>query len=248
MAHGSKSSILIGTSGWSYEHWKGTFYPNHTTNEQMLQYYVQHFHTVELNNTFYHLPLISTFEHWRDAVPKRFVFAVKASRYITHMKKLKDPQKSISELMHRIGALGDKLGPVLFQLPPKWRFNAERLDVFLRSLSRDFRYAFEFRDHTWINQHTFDLLARHNAAFCIYEFDGYLSPRIVTSDFIYIRLHGPNGPYQGSYSDAALSKWATAINGWKKQAYRVFCYFDNDQAGYAADNAKSLCARLGLVK
>jgi uncharacterized protein YecE (DUF72 family) len=244
MAHRTKSAVYVGTSGWSYDHWRGRFYPDNIANEHLLPYYLQRFHTVEINNTFYHLPAISTFEGWRGAAPKGFVFSVKASRYITHMKKLKDPQKSTSEFFHRIRALGRTLGPVLFQLPPRWKFNSERLSDFLRNLSREFRYAFEFRDRTWINKQSYDLLSRHNVAFCIYELDGYLSPKVITSDFIYIRLHGPNGPYQGNYSKTALSQWASDISHWKKQGYRVFCYFDNDQAGYAANNAMSLCAML----
>jgi len=240
--------MFIGTSGWSYDHWRGPFYPENISNERMLEFYRQHFQSVEINNTFYHLPSRNTFQNWRDTVSKGFVFSVKASRYITHMKKLREPQKSTIKLMHGIEALGDTLGPVLFQLPPHWKFNAQRLGAFLQSLSHDYRYAFEFRDRSWINNQTLDLLSSYKAAFCIYELNGYLSSKEITSDIIYIRLHGPNGSYQGNYSNAALADWAKDIAMWKKQGYSVFCYFDNDQAGYAAKNALSLCSMLGTKK
>ena len=245
MTRPRKSAAYIGTSGWSYEHWREGFYPSDISNEKMLEFYLQQFNSVEINNSFYHLPAISTLESWRDAAPKGFLYSVKASRYITHMKKLKDPEKSTPELIRRIQHLGDTLGPVLFQLPPHWKFNVQRLNSFLQSLSRDYRYAFEFRDPTWITDQTYDLLARHKVAFCIYELNGYVSPRAVTSDFVYIRLHGPNGAYQGNYSHAMLTAWASDITGWRKQGYKVFCYFDNDQEGYAAKNAKSLGELLG---
>lgn len=240
------TAIYIGTSGWSYDHWRGVFYPKNLARDQMLNYYISHFHSVELNSTFYQLPSLNTFHGWRDAVPKDFVFSVKASRYITHMKKLKAPEKSSYKLLEHVSALGHKLGPILFQLPPRWNFNAERLNAFLLSLSQDFRYTFEFRDRTWINKQTLDILARHNVAFCIYEFDGYLSPKEITSDFVYIRLHGPSGPYQGNYSRSKLSRWADTISGWKNRGYKIFCYFDNDQAGYAANNARFLSTLLGI--
>jgi uncharacterized protein YecE (DUF72 family) len=242
----AKGKLFIGTSGWSYNHWRGTFYPDDTPNDHMLEYYLQQFRSAEINNTFYHLPEKKTLEHWRQLAPKGFVFAVKASRYITHMKKLKDPDASISKFFKRITALGDTLGPILFQLPPKWRYNHDRFCEFLLSLSSEFRYTFEFRDHSWINPQALDLLSQHRAAFCIYELDGFLSPKEITADFIYIRLHGPKGPYQGRYSKQALSSWSDAFSAWQQQGLSVYCYFDNDEAGYAADNAQSLQTMLGI--
>jgi len=239
-----RAPVLVGTSGWSYEHWQGVFYPEELPADHWLAYYAQRFSSVEINNSFYHLPRKKTLRRWRDAVPDDFVFCAKASRYITHMKKLKDPAKSVSAFFGRISALGDKLGPVLFQLPPNWRFNAQRLSAFLEALSSEFRYAFEFRDHSWLNDETYALLARHDAAFCIYELDGFLSPREVTTDFVYVRLHGPDGPYQGSYDTRVLSGWAGAFSTWSAGGKAVYCYFDNDQAGYAANNALSLHAML----
>ncbi|MGD8938638.1 MAG: DUF72 domain-containing protein [Gammaproteobacteria bacterium] len=240
----AKAKIFIGTSGWSYNHWRGAFYPHATRNDQMLEYYLQHFRSTEINNTFYHLPEKKTLQHWHELAPKGFVFSVKASRYITHMKKLKDPRASTSEFFNRITILGDRLGPVLFQLPPKWKFNEARFSEFLQSLSRDFRYTFEFRDRSWINPQVLELLSQYQAAFCIYELNGYMSPKEITTDFVYIRLHGPNGPYEGSYSKRTLSGWAGVISAWQKRGLSTYCYFDNDQAGYAPDNALSLSAML----
>lgn len=239
-----KAALHLGTSGWSYAHWKGPFYPADMKDEEMLEYYCRYFHSVEINNSFYHLPQKATLEHWRDRTPAGFVFSVKASRYITHMKKLKDPREGLSVLLERITCLGDKLGPLLFQLPPHWRYNQERLSGFLDSLSRDFRYAFEFRDHSWLNEHCYDMLNQHGVAFCIYELDGFLSPHQVTTDFVYMRLHGPKGPYQGNYDSQTLAGWAGAFSTWSAQGKSIYCYFDNDEAGYAAKNALALQAML----
>ena len=207
----------------------------------MLDFYAQHFDTVELNNSFYRLPTADAFKCWRDATPESFLFAVKASRFITHNKKLKDPENAIDHLLPRAGHLGKKLGPVLFQLPPKWRVNPERLLNLLRILPRDVRYAFEFRELSWIKTEICAILRQFNAAFCIYELAGYRSPLSVTADFTYVRLHGPEiGKYQGSYSEKQLSQWAHQIECWTKELKAVYFYFDNDQAGYAATNALRL--------
>ena len=179
-------------------------------------------------------------------MPPGFIFAVKGSRYITHMKKLKDPGQSVTPLLERIQTLGDRLGPILFQLPPRWRFNEERLGAFLEALPRDYRYALEFRDPTWLNQEACRLLEKHGAAFCIYELAGRLSPKEVTADFVYIRLHGPGDAYQGRYDWQTLAGWAGAISAWTAQGLTVFCYFDNDEAGYAALNALELQEMLSI--
>ncbi len=237
---GMNDRVFIGTSGWSYDHWQGPFYPDDLPKQERLAYYVKHFQSVEINNSFYHLPREATLRHWRDTAPAGFLFSAKASRYITHMKKLKDTGDSVATFLQRIGLLEDRLGPILFQLPPRWRSNLHRLSAFLDTLSSEFRYAFEFRDPSWLTEQTYALLAAHGAALCIYELDGFVSPKLVTTDFAYIRLHGPEGPYQGSYDDSTLSDWANAYSGWLRQNRRVYCYFDNDDAGYAARNALSL--------
>lgn len=210
----------------------------------MLECYARSFSSVEINNSFYHLPERETLEHWRDAVPRDFVFAVKASRYITHMKKLKDPLPSAARFFDRIAALGPKLGPILFQLPPRWKFNEERLHDFLRALSPEHRYAFEFRDRRWLNDRSFRLLEEHGACLCIYDLDGYTSPAELTTDFVYVRLHGPHVAYQGRYRQPALAKWADAIAEWAARGKAVYCYFDNDEAGHAPTDALRLGALL----
>ena len=232
--------VHIGTSGWHYDHWRGPFYPEDLTPKAFLTFYQQRFHTVEINNSFYQLPSEKTLVDWRESVPPGFIFAVKGSRYITHMKKLKDPGQSVPPLLERIQSLGDRLGPILFQLPPRWRFNEERLGAFLEALPRDYRYALEFRDPTWLNREACRLLEKHGAAFCIYELAGRLSPKEVTADFVYIRLHGPGDAYQGRYDRQTLAGWAGAISAWTAQGLTVFCYFDNDESGYAALNALEL--------
>ncbi len=232
--------LHIGTSGWNYDHWIGPFYPEDIDRQDMLSYYAKHFKTVEINNTFYNLPECKTFEQWRETVPKRFLFACKASRYITHMKKLKDPAQPLKRFMSGVEALGDRLGPILFQLPPSWGCNPERLKTFLEALPAGRRYSFEFRDESWFDERIYDLLREHNAAFCLYELAGRRSPVEVTADFVYIRLHGPEGAYEGQYDGRTLNGWARRFQGWREDGLDIYCYFDNDQKGYAAADAARL--------
>jgi len=234
--------IHIGTSGWHYKHWKGPFYPAHARAEELLALYAERFTTVEINNTFYRLPDEKTWEGWRKTVPPGFLFTVKASRFITHMKKLKDPEAPLAALLERACLLGAHLGPLLFQLPPGWRVNAGRLEAFLSSLPGGQRYAFEFRDATWFAGPVYEALERAGCAFCIYDLGGAQSPEVVTARFVYVRLHGPDGPYRGSYDDAALKRWAGLVRRWRAEGREVFVYFDNDEAGYAAADALRLKA------
>ena len=206
----------------------------------MLETYARSFSTVEINSSFYRLPELGTLEHWRNTAPRDFLFAAKASRYITHMKKLKDPKRSSERFFERIAVLGSKLGPILFQLPPHWGFNERRLCDFLRTLAPQYRYAFEFRDRSWLNERSYRMLAEHDACLCIYDFEGYTSPKELTTDFVYLRLHGPRAAYRGRYRKPALQKWATAISTWAAQGKSVYCYFDNDEAGHAANDALGL--------
>jgi uncharacterized protein YecE (DUF72 family) len=234
-----KNHFYIGTSGWHYKHWFGTFYPPHVKSSGQFQYYLQFFSTVEINNSFYRLPSAKTFANWRKASPHQFIFSVKASRYITHMKKLKDPETSLHKFLTHVHALKEKLGPVLFQLPPGWKLNTGRLKEFLQCLPAPGRYVFEFRNPSWYHPDVFALLKKYNCAFCIYELNGHLTPFELTADFVYIRLHGPSAKYQGNYSENILRKWSRYCKNWLKTK-DVFVYFDNDEAGYAAFNAKRL--------
>lgn len=233
--------IRIGCSGWHYKHWVGRFYPAKTPASKMLDYYLQHFDTVELNNSFYKLPDAKTFECWRGATPRDFRFSVKASRFITHNKKLKEPENALDNFLPRAEALGRKLGPILFQLPPRWRINLARMEEFLSALPRDHRYTFEFREPSWETEHTYALLRRFNAAYCIYQLAGYHTPIHLTADWTYIRLHGPTEhKYQGSYSTAELNAWARRIREWSRDLKAIYVYFDNDDSAYAAHNAIEL--------
>ena len=243
------AEIRIGTSGWHYKHWRGTFYPEKLPASRWLEFYVRHFDAVELNNSFYRLPQPAALEAWRDSTPRGFCFAAKASRFLTHNKKLKDPENALQNLLPRLEMLGAKLGPILFQLPPSWKCNVERLEELLHVLPQRHRYAFEFRESSWICDSVLEVLRRHNAAFCIYELAGYRAPILLTADWTYVRLHGPTDrKYQGSYSDEQLSKWAGRIAYWQDKLRAIHVYFDNDQAGYAAHNALRLKALLGTAR
>jgi uncharacterized protein YecE (DUF72 family) len=221
-------------------HWRGPFYPEDMPPRQFLTYYAERFDTAEINNSFYRLPTANIFGTWRDSVADDFIFAVKASRYITHMKKLKDPEEPLSRLYGAVEGLGKKLGPILFQLPPGWKFNAERLETFLDALSDKHRHTFEFRNATWFNEQTLELLRKRSAAFCIYELEGMISPKEVTADFLYVRMHGPGGKYQGRYDRETLAGWVKKFKSWARSGKDVYCYFDNDDSGHAAMNAAEM--------
>jgi uncharacterized protein YecE (DUF72 family) len=230
----------IGTSGWHYDHWKGPFYPPGLPDKAFLEYYADHFGTAEVNNSFYRLPEKETLVRWRNAVPEGFVFSIKASRYLTHMKKLKDPREPLERLLDRVSVLGANLGPILFQLPPRWRSNPQRLEGFLEILPENYRYTFEFRDPSWFDEKIYELLTRHGASLCVYDLDGRTSPKEVTADFTYVRLHGPDGPYRGRYGAQRLAEWTDDFSAWLKEGLAVYCYFDNDEAGYAVQDALRL--------
>ena len=237
--------LRIGTSGWHYDHWQGPFYPTDLPGEHWLDWYSQRLSSVEINNSFYQLPKAETIQNWRKSTPEDFIFSVKASRYITHMKKLSDPHKPLKKFLNRANHLEEKLGPILFQLPPNWHINPPRLAEFLKALpDHGYRFVFEFRDTTWFDSQVLDLLSEHNAAFCIYDLAGHLSPRKVTTDWIYVRLHGPGEAYQGKYDVQTLAGWAGAFSSWLREGKVIFCYFDNDMKAFAVDNALELNSML----
>jgi uncharacterized protein YecE (DUF72 family) len=234
------AEIRIGTSGWHYKHWVGTVYPAQWPASKMLEWYQERFDTVEINNSFYRLPPESALESWRSSTPPNFRFAVKGSRFLTHMKKLKDPVPGLEKFFARVELLKEKLGPILFQLPPKFEVNVPRLEEFLEALPRWHRYAFEFRDESWNTAEVLCLLRKHNVAYCPFHLAGYQSPIEITTDFTYVRLHGPGGKYQGSYDDETLRVWARRVKEWQRDSKAVYVYFDNDDSGYAAWNALRL--------
>lgn len=232
-----KGRFYIGTSGWSYKHWDNVFYPSAVKKADQLQYYNTLFNTVELNNSFYRQPKPENYINWKAVANSNFKFTVKANRYFTHLKKLKVSKQDIENFLNGVDNLNENLGPVLFQLPPKWNLNIERFGTFLALLPNNYRYVFEFRNHSWYHPTIYELLETYNCAFCIYELDGHLSPLEITADFVYIRLHGPGAKYQGSYHKETLNKWADYCLSAKNQGKDVYVYFDNDQNGYAAFNA-----------
>lgn len=238
---GMMDRIHIGTSGWSYDHWQGPFFPDDLPQEKWLEYYSQKLGTVEINNSFYQLPETDTLEDWSDVVPDSFHFCVKANRYITHMKKLKEPEESLEKMLDTFNALGGKLSCILFQLPPNWNFDEERLRNFIALLPGDPGFVFEFRDKSWINDTVIQILQENSIAFCIYDIAGYQSPVRVTSELVYVRLHGPSEEkYKGCYGEEDLSDWAEKAVGWAEDGHKIFIYFDNDEQGFAPKNAVRL--------
>ncbi|PWT94960.1 MAG: DUF72 domain-containing protein [Blastocatellia bacterium] len=233
--------VLIGTSGWHYKHWLGVFYPPNFPTDQMLKFFSRHFDTVELNNTFYHLPRPTSFDMWRDSTPSRFVFAAKGSRFITHMKKLKDPETALAKFFYGPERLGKKLGPVLFQLPPRWKVDTERLNEFLQSLPKEHKYVFEFRDKSWLRNEVYEQLRQFNAALCIHDLGGKQTPLEITANFSYVRFHGPGeAKYAGSYSSSSLKTWSKRVRDWRRELKEIYVYFNNDIGGHAVENAKEL--------
>ncbi|WP_293788327.1 DUF72 domain-containing protein [uncultured Pedobacter sp.] len=205
-----------------------------------MRYFTANFATVELNNSFYRQPRLKNFETWQEQAPAHFTYTVKANRYFTHLKKLNVSKNEIVEFLDACLGLGTKLGPILFQLPPKWGINTERLERFLEMLPDGYHYTFEFRNPSWYHETVFSILKKYHFAFCIYDLGGHQSPITTTADFVYIRLHGPGEKYQGSYSLSALTKWAERCNAWLNEKKDVYVYFDNDQEGCAAFNAIEL--------
>ena len=236
----TRCDIRIGTSGWHYADWQGRFYPDKLPKSKWLEHYVKHFDTVEINNTFYHQPKEQTFQNWYKQAPKGFLYTIKASRFITHIKRLKDPQEALERFFKGATLLKENLGPILYQLPPSFHKDLDRLRTFLKTLPKKQTAVFEFRHKSWFSQDTYELLNEFNAGFCIHDMPGMKVPRVVTSDTIYIRFHGPTGRYQGNYSKFALRDRAKWIKDNLKGKKAVFCYFNNDYNAYAINNAKTL--------
>jgi uncharacterized protein YecE (DUF72 family) len=235
---------FIGSSGWVYPHWRGTFYPQKLPQAQWLQYYAEHFPTVELNNSFYRLPSEQAFQGWRHKAPDGFRYSVKASRYITHIKRLKSVAEPVETFLSRARHLDDKLGPLLFQLPPGLHRDDERLESFLSMLPRRFRYVIEFRHESWLDDGIFDILHRYNVGLCVFDMPGLACPLLATADFAYVRFHGAGELYSNCYSDEELDQWAVKIAGLAKGKDEVYIYFNNDIEGFAIENAKTLTRKL----
>ena len=235
-----KGQCLIGTSGWVYPHWRDIFYPPSLPQSRWFEHYSQHFSTVEINYSFYRLPSEEAFQRWREEAPEGFIYAVKANRYITHIKRLKDAAEPLARFLSRARLLEDKLGPILYQLPPRWQADPERLASFAELLPPDLIHVFEFRDPRWFTQSVFQILKAHNLSFCIYSMPGGHSPFWATSELVYIRFHGSLVLYGGSYSQEELTSWASLIKRLLSQGHQVHAYFNNDAFGNAVRNAQEL--------
>lgn len=243
----SRPSLFIGTSGFHYPDWRGSFYPVKLAAREYLRYYSARFRSLEINSTFYRLPLESTLARWRDVTPEGFLFAVKASRTITHIKRLDEPEKTVGPFLDRIRCLGAKMGPILLQLPARFQFDGDKLESFCKVLCKDVQYVFEFRDPGWFRTETCDILSRYKIAFCIYDFAGIQSPEPVTADFVYVRLHGPlKEPYRGAYPHVFLRERAGKILRWLSEGRAVYVFFDNTMEGDAVRDAKKLIEIIGL--
>ena len=248
--------VYIGTSGWIYPHWgSGVFYPAGMKQSEWLNYYTRHFNTVEVNNSFYRLPERHTFEAWRKSTPDSFRFAVKGSRFITHMKKLNTPEVSAAKFLKNVAGLGEKLAVVLFQLPPFWKVNLKRLEDFLDYMATQthlprVRTALEIRNPTWNSPEVFEILRRYNIALVFADWPDLDVEEPVTADFVYVRRHGPTWLYSSDYSPEQLRELAARISGWLRQGKDVFVYFNNDAGGFAVKNAlelKALLAKQGAA-
>lgn len=207
-------------------------------------HYARNFATVEINNSFYRLPTAETFTAWREQAPAGFRYAVKANRYLTQAKKLKDCAEPLAEMLRRARHLGPTLGPILVQLPPRFKANRERLEGFLALLPDDLSFVFEFREPSWYGSDILATLARHRVGLVVHDMPGLASPRVVTAPTAYLRLHGGGGKYWGRYSDAALHGWAEWIAEQAAEGRQVWVYFNNDIEAAAIEDARCLRAML----
>jgi uncharacterized protein YecE (DUF72 family) len=237
--------VRIGTSGWIYQHWRGIFYPPKLPQRAWFEYYAGSFDTVEINNSFYRLPSAETFQEWRKQAPRGFVYAVKASRYLTHMKKLSAPEEPLKTFFERARKLGKTLGPVLYQLPPYWHVNLERFEHFCKALPKKYTHVVEFRDASWLIEDVFRVMEKYNVALCIHDMAPLKVPERVTADTVYVRFHGVER-YSGSYPKRELEMCARRIEDWQKQKLDVYVYFNNDIGGYAVENARTLKELAGV--
>jgi uncharacterized protein YecE (DUF72 family) len=239
--------VQIGCSGWAYKHWRGIFYPAGLAQTRWFRRYAEEFDTVEINNSFYRLPSGETFEKWGRQAPPGFCYAVKANRYLTQAKKLKDCEEPMDRMMSAVRRLGSRLGPMLYQLPPSLKLNTERLENFLKILPQDVTSAFEFRHASWYVPQIYELLEHYGASLCVHDMPGSKSQRIAVGPIVYVRFHGGEGKYWGRYSDEALLGWADWLIEQSRNGTRAWCYFNNDIEGHAIEDARSLKSLVGQM-
>ncbi len=245
MAAQTPRQVRVGTSGWSYRHWRGIFYPDRLPQRRWLAHYMEHFDTVEVNSTFYHLPRESTMDSWREQAPDGFLYALKASRFITHAKLLSGAREALREFVRLARMLQHHLGPILYQLPPRFKRDLRTLEAFLKLLPQDLVSVFEFRDESWYGEDVFELLEEHGACFCAHDMPGIPTPRRGTGPVAYVRFHGPGRRYTGAYPEELLAEWAEWMAGQRQAGRSVHAYFNNDIGGHAVHDARALC---GLVE
>lgn len=238
-------SVHIGCSGWIYRHWRDLFYPAKLPQRLWFGHYAATFATVELNTSFYHLPKAETFAKWLDQAPPGFRYAVKGSRFITHMKKLKDCEEPLDTFLDRARNLGSALGPILYQLPPSLHLDLARLDAFIDLLPRDLAHVFEFRHKSWYTEEALALLDSRGVGFCAHDMPGSASPRWASGAIAYVRFHGGTGKYVGRYSDETLLGWTDWVVEQARGGRDVWCYFNNDIGGHAIHDALTLRAMVG---
>jgi uncharacterized protein YecE (DUF72 family) len=237
------SPLLIGTSGWAYAHWRHHLYPPHLPQARWLEHYAERFPTVEVNNSFYRLPSAEVFRAWRRRTPDGFIFAVKASRFITHVKRLRDPQSALTLLIERAGHLESKLGPILFQLPPRFRRDLARLEQFLRALPAHARAVMEFRDPSWDTPEVYELLQQFRVGYCIMIDPKLPCVPIVTGRLLYARFHSPGG-VGPAFGRRRLRAWVQRFDALLRDADAGYIYFNNDARGAAVEDAQTLRALL----
>jgi uncharacterized protein YecE (DUF72 family) len=235
-------TVRIGCSGWIYRHWRELFYPAKLPQRLWFAHYSATFDTVELNTSFYHLPKAESFAKWRDQAPPGFRYSVKAPRFITHMKKLNDCAEPVGEFLGRARNLGGTIGPILYQLPPRWTFNRGRLEEFIALLPGDLHHVFEFREKSWLTEEVLALLDSRGVSFCAHDMPGLATARWAAGPIAYVRFHGGTGKYVGRYPDEALLGWTDWIVEQARSGRDVWCYFNNDIHGDAVHDALTLRA------
>lgn len=246
-------AIHIGTSGFSYEHWKDdVFYPRDLRQKDQFSFYTTRFNTVELNVSFYRLLKKEAFERWAKNSPADFLFAVKGSRYITHNKKLLGVEEALKRFSESASGLNKKLAMVLWQFPESFKKNNEKLNYFCRLLKKDpylkeIRQTFEFRDESWFSEDIYKVLKKYNFALCVTDSPIWPAAEVVTADYVYMRFHGGKKLYGSEYSQQELTRWAAKITEWQKQGFEIFAYFNNDAFGFAPKNANELIAIISSI-
>ena len=239
-----QSSIHIGTSGWSYKHWKDLFYPPKLASTKWLSFYAQTFSTTEINASFYRLPSQETVMKWMEQVPKNFLFCPKMSRYLTHMKKLNEPEEPLERFFNIFEPMKKMMGPVLIQLPPSLKFDYDTADHFFNLLKKQYRsyqFVIEIRHDSWLKEDSLTLMTKYDVGFVISQSgDKFPYSEMVTAKNIYVRFHGPAALYASSYTDEMLKAFAKKFKSWISEGHVVWAYFNNDVFGYAIEDAKKL--------